>query len=42
MEVQKPIKSPKIILDDKNSSRFVAKTKVYDQSEKNYSINKEV
>ena len=42
MEFKKTINLPEITLDDKNSSRFVTKTKVYDQSERNYSINNEI
>ena len=39
MEFQKTINAPKITLDDKNSSRFITKTKVYDESKKNYCVN---
>ena len=41
MEFQKTIKSLEINLNDKKSSKFVTKTKVYDHSEK-YSINEEI
>ena len=42
MEFQKIVNSPEITHNDRNSSRFVTKTKVYNQSKKNYSINKEI
>ena len=44
MEVQKIINLLDIISDDKDLPRFVTKKwiEVYDQSEKNYSINKEI
>ena len=42
MEFQKTINLPEITLNDKKSSQFVTKAKVYDQSEKNYSSNKEI
>ena len=41
MEFQKTINSLKTTSDNKNSPKFVTKTKVYDRSEKNYSNNKE-
>ena len=41
MEFQKTINSLEINLNDKKSSKFVTKTKVYDHSEK-YSINEEI
>ena len=40
MEFQKTINLPEITLNDKKSSKFVPKTKVYVQSKKNYSTNK--
>ena len=42
MEFQKTINLLEITLNDNKSSKFVTKTKVYDQSEKNYSINEEI
>ena len=42
MEFQKTVNLPEITLNDKKSSKFVTKIKVYDQSEKNYSINKKI
>ena len=41
MEFQKTINLLDITSDNKNLPRFVTKTKVYDQSEKSYSVNKE-
>ena len=41
MEFQKTINSLSATSNNKNLPRFVAKTKVYDRSEKNYSNNKE-
>ena len=42
MEFQKTIDLLETTSDYKNSPRFVTKTKIYDQSEKNYSVNKEI
>ena len=42
MEFQKTINLLDTTSDNKNSQGFVTKTKVYDQSEKSYSVNKEV
>ena len=42
MEFQKTINLLEIILNNKKSSKFVTKTKVYDQSKKNYSNNKKI
>ena len=42
MEFQKIINSLYTTSDNKNSPRFVTKTKVYDQSEKNYNVNKKI
>ena len=41
MGFQKTINLLKTTSDDKNLSKFVTKTKIYDHSEKNYSVNKE-
>ena len=41
MEFQETINLLKTTSDDKNLSKFVTKTKIYDQSEKNCSNNKE-
>ena len=41
MEFQKIINLLGTTSDDKDLLRFVTKTKVYDQLEKNYSVNKE-
>ena len=41
MEFQKTISSLNTTSNNKNLPRFVTKTKVYDQSEKNYNNNKE-
>ena len=41
MKFQKTISSLKKTSDNKNWPRFVTKTKVYDQSKKSYSNNKE-
>ena len=41
MKFQRTINSLKATSDSKDIPRFVTKTKVYDQSEKNYNINKE-
>ena len=41
MKFQKTRNSLKTTSDNKDLPRFVIKTKVYDQSEKNYSNNKE-
>ena len=42
MGFQKTINLLDTTCDNKNSPRLVTKTKVYDQSEKSYSVNKEI
>ena len=42
MKLQKSINSPNTTSDNKSLPRFVTKTKVYDQSKKNYCVNEEI
>ena len=42
MEFQKTINLLNTTSDNKDLPRFVTKTKVYDQSEKNYCVNEEI
>ena len=42
MEFQKIINLLKTTSGDKDLPKFATKTKVYDQSEKNYSVSKEI